>query len=39
MKKTMIVLIVGLFVIMTQTSDSTFAVNDGNGNSGVVVVS
>ena len=38
MKLTMI-LMIGLFVIITQTSDRTFAVNDGSGSSSVVVVS
>jgi len=37
MRKTLIVGLVGLFLIITQTSDRTASVNDGSGNAVVVV--
>ena len=38
MNKLMIIACASLFLIVCQTSDSTYSYNDGNGNTGVVVV-
>ena len=39
MKKLLAVMFLAMFVIISQTSDRTYSVNDGSGSSSVVVVS